>query len=113
MQILAETGFKLLDHAQALEYQGCAMGDIRRHDQPSDMAMEAIPLRAMQCFGLRDIRDREAQRIERHALASHFRRDAELIAKRDLFHDLDIAVFGARLDADRTRMQIAQAGKCL
>ena len=41
----------------------------------------------------------------------HVRRNAELIAKRDRLHDLDIAILGARRDADRTRMQVAHAGE--
>ena len=52
-------------------------------------------------------------RVERHPLAVHRRRNAELIAKRHRLHDLDIAILGARLDADRTRMQVAHAGEGL
>ena len=58
----------------ALEYQGCAMGGIRRHDQPSDMALRRDAASPMQGFGLRDIVDLEAQRVERHPLAAHLRR---------------------------------------
>src|SRR5712691_8989476 len=92
-----------------LEYQGCAMGDIRRHHEPPDMAPRGNAVLPMRCFGLCRVRDLEAQRVERHPLAVHSRRNAELVAKRDLLHDLDITVPGARLDADRARMQILHA----
>src|SRR6267142_2874346 len=92
-----------------LEYQGCAMGDTRRHYEPPDMAPRGNAILPMRCFGLCHVRNLKAQRVERHPLAVHIRRNAELIAKRDLLHDLDIAVPGARLDADRARMQVLYA----
>src|SRR6266702_214356 len=92
-----------------LEYQGCAMGDIRRHHEPPHMAPRGNAILPMRCFGLCHVRDLDAQRVERHPLAVHSRRNAELVAKRDLLHDLDIAVPGARLDADRARMQVLHA----
>src|SRR6267142_2232875 len=92
-----------------LEYQGCAMGDTRRHYEPPDMAPRGNAILPMRCFGLCHVRDLEAQRVERHPLAVHVRRNAELVAKRDLLHDLDITVTGARLDTDRARMQILHA----
>src|SRR6195256_2669931 len=92
-----------------LEYQGCAMGDIRRHHEPPHMAPRGNAIPPMRRFGLCHVRDLDAQRVERHPLAVHSRRNAELVAKRDLLHDLDIAVPGARLDADRTRMQVLHA----
>src|SRR6266700_2334148 len=92
-----------------LEYQGCAMGDVRRHHGPPNMAPRGNAILPMRCFGLCHVRDLDAQRVERHPLAVHSRRNAELVAKRDLLHDLDIAVPGARLDADRARMQVLHA----
>src|SRR3982074_2516371 len=94
-----------------LEYQGCATGDIRRHHEPSDMALRGNSVLPMQCFGERDIFDFDAQAVERHAVAVDIGRHAELVAKPDLFHDLDIAVLGARPDADRARMQVLHAGE--
>src|SRR5258705_11639284 len=92
-----------------LEYQGCAMGDTRRHYEPPDMAPRDNAILPMRCFGLCHVRDLGAQRVERHPLAVHVRRNAEPLAERDLVHDLDIAVFGARLDANRARMQVLHA----
>src|SRR5258707_11293665 len=54
-----------------LEYQGCAMGGIRRHDQTPHMPLRADTVLPMQCFGLRDVGDLEAQPVERHLLAAH------------------------------------------
>ena len=85
------------------------MGDTRRHYEPPDMAPRDNAILPMRCFGLCHVRDLEAQRVERHPLAVHVRRNAELVAKRDLLHDLDITVTGARLDTDRARMQILHA----
>src|SRR3982074_1702665 len=49
-----------------LEYQGCAMGDTRRHYEPPDMAPRDNAILPMRCFGLCHVRDLEAQRGERH-----------------------------------------------
>ena len=62
---------------------------------------------------MRDIRDRKTDRVQRHPLAAHFGCCAELVAKRDLLHNLDVAVFRAHLDTDRTRIQVGDAGKRL
>src|SRR5664279_988135 len=43
--------------AGGLEYQGCAMGDVRRHHQPSDMALRGYSDLPMQGFGKREVRD--------------------------------------------------------
>src|SRR5258706_12131281 len=47
-----------------LEYQGCAVGDIRRHHKSSRMASRVDSAASMQCFDLRNIRDLEAHRFE-------------------------------------------------
>src|ERR1700728_1622202 len=95
------------------EYQGCTMGEVRRRHQPSDMPLRRNSVPPMQCLDLGDIRYRKAHGVERHALIPDVERDAELIAKRGPLHDVDIAIPGARLDSDRTRMQIAHPGERL
>src|SRR5450432_2243639 len=96
-----------------LEYQGCAMGDMRRDDQTPDMALRRDCVLPMQGFGLRDIHDCKAHRVQRHALTLHVRQNPELIAKSHLFDDFDVAVLSAYPDADRARIQILHAGKRL
>ena len=56
-----------------LEYQGCAMGGVRRHHQPSDMAFRSDFVLPEQVFNPGNIGDFEAQRVEGHALAVHLR----------------------------------------
>jgi len=68
------TGFAIRIRANylcGLEYQGCAMGDIRRHHEASNVALRRNSALAMQCFGLCNVCDLEAQPVERHPLALH------------------------------------------
>src|ERR1700722_17096803 len=95
------------------EYQGCAVGRVRRHPQPSHMALRGNSVLPMQGLDRSHIRNRKAHRVERHPLPSDVERNGELIAKRDRLHDFDIAISGAGLDADRARMQIAHPGERL
>ena len=57
------------------------MGDLRWHHEPSHLALRGDSTLSMPCFGLRDIFDFKTQTVERHPLAVHIRRNAELIAK--------------------------------
>src|ERR1051326_6729124 len=91
-----------------LEYQGCAMGDIRRQHEALNMTPRSQPALPMQGFGLHEVCDFEAQRIQRHPHGIHLRQHTELIAKRYRLHDFDIAILGTGPDADRRRMQVAQ-----
>ena len=52
------------------EYQGCAMGEIRRHHQPPDMALRRDRVLPQQGFDLRQVGDRKAHRIQGHPLAA-------------------------------------------
>src|ERR1700722_13413436 len=98
-------------HFGRFEYQGCAMGDVRRHDQPPDMALRRDRVLPQQGFDLRQVGDRKAHRIQCHPLPAYIGHGAELVAKGDRRHHLDVAVLGARGDAERARMQVADAGE--
>ena len=89
------------------------MGDVRRYHQPPDLPLRRNSVLPKQRLDPSHIRNREAHRAERHPLAFDVRQNAELIAKRDRLHDFDVAILGARLDADRARMQIADASERL
>ena len=90
------------------------MGDIRRLPRGvRHGGADSIPFCRCNASACAMSATAKRRRIQRHPLAAHLGRNAELIAKRDLLHDLDIAILRARLDAERTRMQIAHAGKGL
>src|SRR6185312_17319491 len=108
-------GINPLGRFCGFEYQGCPKGEFGRDYKPAVIATRlAIGCNfalAVQRLDGCDIRDREAQGIQRHPRAVRRNRNAATIAERHGFHDLDVAVFSHRLDAQRIRMQIAQAGK--
>src|SRR6185437_5007939 len=86
------------------EYQDCTVGDVRRRHQPSGMLLRRNSVLPMHGLDLGNIRNLEAHRVERHPSTPDVQRNTGLIAKRDRFHDFDVAILGASLDADRTRM---------
>src|SRR5262245_27856411 len=75
------------------------------------MTLRLDPGTSENALGPGHVSDGEADRIQCHALPADVRRDAELIAEGNRLHDLDLAVSGRGLDAERARMQIADAGE--
>src|ERR1700751_285086 len=82
-----------------LEYQGCAKGYLRWHDQPPVKISVAKPALAKQRFRLVEIIDGKSHGVEHHRLPDRLGRDAEPLAIGRRPHDLDIAVPGMRHDA--------------
>src|SRR5579872_7201695 len=82
-----------------LEYQGCAEGYVRRHDQPASKITVGKPALTKQRFRLRKFSDGKSHRVERHRLPNRLGRDAEPVAIERRPRDLDIAVPGIGHDA--------------
>src|SRR5579864_6484140 len=90
-----------------LEYQGCAEGYVRRHDQPASKTTVGKPALTKQRFRWREVSDGKSHRVERHRLPDRLGRDAEPVAIGRGPHDLDIAVPGMRHDAIRITVGLA------
>lgn len=59
-----------------LEYQGCAVGEVRRYDYAPGMAPRGHFVLPVQGLDLRNIGDGEAHRVERHPFTARLDRDA-------------------------------------
>src|SRR5579872_2623170 len=90
-----------------LEYQGCAKGCVRRHDQPASKIMVVKPALTKQRFRLREVRDGKSRGVERHRLPDRLGWDAEPVAIGRRPRGLDIAVPGMRHDAIRITAELA------
>src|SRR5580692_4246087 len=77
------------------------------------MALSLDPGITENTLGFGHVGDSKAHRIQRHALSVHLSRDAKLVAEGNRLNDLDLAMRGRGLDAERARMQIADTSEAL
>src|SRR5579864_3075951 len=84
-----DRSINLLLRLCSLEYQGCAKGDIRRHDHPLSMAVDGQPILPMQALRLRQIGNGKAHGVQRHPLTARLERETQKITGRRRSHNLD------------------------